>query len=381
LVFYFKQEKICVVEIIHLILGKANPERMNGVNKVVFQLASQQAAAGRKVAVWGITKDTTHNYGARNFETQLFKAAAVPFILDNTLKQALLAKKSQIVVHLHGGWIPTYASLSAFLLRHNIPYILTPHGAYNTIAMQRSAWTKKIYFHLFEKKLLSGASRIHAIGQSEMKGLEAIFPNQKSYLQPYGYIGPDIALVDHPESSAFIIGFVGRLDIYTKGLDLLLEAFEAFQYLHSNAQLWIVGDSKERAELEQMVAQRQIQDKVVFWGSKFGKEKFDLMQQMDVFAHPSRNEGLPASVLEAAQLGIPCIVSQATNMASYIETYHAGIAVADEDVDGLVRGMETLIGLKANDHRKIGLNAQKMVKEAFGWDHIVPAFDQLYQTA
>lgn len=66
------------MEIIHLILGKANPDRMNGVNKVVFQLASQQAAAGRKVAVWGITKDTTHNYGARNFETQLFRAAAVP---------------------------------------------------------------------------------------------------------------------------------------------------------------------------------------------------------------------------------------------------------------------------------------------------------------
>ena len=36
------------MEIIHIVLGKANPERMNGVNKVVFQLATKQAESGRK---------------------------------------------------------------------------------------------------------------------------------------------------------------------------------------------------------------------------------------------------------------------------------------------------------------------------------------------
>ena len=45
------------MEIIHLVMGKANPQRMNGVNKVVYQLATKQAEAGIKVQVWGFTKD------------------------------------------------------------------------------------------------------------------------------------------------------------------------------------------------------------------------------------------------------------------------------------------------------------------------------------
>ena len=62
------------MEIIHIILGKANPERMNGVNKVVYQLATQQSHSGRDVKVWGITKNISHDYGVRNFETRLFQA-------------------------------------------------------------------------------------------------------------------------------------------------------------------------------------------------------------------------------------------------------------------------------------------------------------------
>ncbi len=367
------------METIHLVLGKANPDRMNGVNKVVFQLASQQAASGRKVAVWGITKDTTHNYGSRLFETRLFPASAFPFGMDNALKRALLAQKGEIVVHLHGGWIPVYAVVAAFLRRHRIPYVLTPHGAYNTIAMRRSFWIKKIYFQLFEKRMLRGARRIHAIGQSEIKGLKAIFANNNTCLQPYGYEGPTMALSPKtPASAPFVVGFVGRLDIYTKGLDLLMEAFAKFQRLHPDAQLWIVGDSKERPELEQMATRLRIQDNVVFWGSKYGPEKFDLLQKMDVFAHPSRNEGLPASVLEAAQLGVPCVVSEATNIAAYIEQFEAGIAIGDEDIDGLVRGMETIERMSAKKRIEMGENGQKMVTKAFGWDNIIPAFDQLY---
>ena len=60
------------MEIIHIVLGKANPDRMNGVNKVVFQLATKQAESGRKVTVWGITKDPIKNFPDRNFETVLF---------------------------------------------------------------------------------------------------------------------------------------------------------------------------------------------------------------------------------------------------------------------------------------------------------------------
>ena len=57
------------MEIIHIILEKANFKRMNSVNKVVHQLARKQVNFEVKASVWGITNDKDTNYCERNFET------------------------------------------------------------------------------------------------------------------------------------------------------------------------------------------------------------------------------------------------------------------------------------------------------------------------
>ena len=368
------------MEIIHLILGKANPERMNGVNKVVYQMATRQANAEKKIAVWGITKDLTHNYGERNFKTLLFQAHKNPFKIDTELKKALIQNKKEIVVHLHGGWVPIYASLARFLSKNNIPFVHTPHGAYNTIAMQRSGITKKLYFLLFEKFLLKKVNRIHSLGESEVVGLNQLFPNSKSFLLPYGYEVPNSLTVKKVPSEKFIVGFVGRLDIYTKGLDLLIDAFTQFSSKMEQTELWIVGDSKERKELERLIEKKQIQKKVILWGSKFGIEKEEIISQMSIFTHPSRNEGIPTAVIEASVLGIPSVVTQATNIAGFIKQYNAGVAIQDENVSELVNGFESLNRIwKTEEMNVISENAKKMVKEVFDWNNIVNKLDELYQ--
>lgn len=368
------------MEIIHVILGKANPERMNGVNKVVYQLATKQAEAGKKVSVWGITKDPTHNYGERNFETRLFKAQKNPFSIDPELTKSIASKMGNAVFHIHGGWIPTFYSISKLLSNANISFVFTPHGAYNTIAIQKTKWLKKLYFYFFEKQLLKRAYKIHCIGQSEVDGLTAFYKTDKTILLPYGFerIEKNPVLANKNET-AFTIGFVGRLDIYTKGLDLLLEAFTKYLNLDTTARLWIIGDSNERSNLENLIKEKNISNQVSLWGSKFGKEKDELMHQLHVFTHPSRNEGLPSAVLEAASMGIPCIVSEATNMGDMIRTYNCGIVIKNNDADAL---FQAIIAMKEQwKHDKLahsGSNAIHMVDTAFNWNMIVEKFDTLY---
>ncbi len=368
------------MEIIHLILGKANPERMNGVNKVVYQLATQQAAAAKRVAVWGITKDLSVNYGKRNFTTLLFQAYDNPFKIDRELKKALLSKQDkETVFHLHGGWIPIYSSLTKFMTRHNIPYVLTPHGAYNSIAMERSNLKKKVYFKFFEKPLLQAAKRVHAIGESEVEGLSKIYPNDKSFLMPYGFDAEQLNGSKLDKETPFTIGFIGRLDIYTKGLDLTIDAFKSFQQTYPNSRLWIIGDSDDRPKLEAMIAEQQIEN-VTLWGAKFGEEKKELLGQMHAFVHASRNEGLPASVLEAANVGIPCIVTKATNVGSFITAYKAGVAIDNEDTLALSSAFEVLYRAWEDDRiQTIAKNAKRMVQEAFNWKNLVQEFDRLYK--
>ena len=76
------------MDIIHIVLGKANPERMNGVNKVVYELTTKQVEIGLKASVWGITKDKEKNYGERNFETLLFLHQRNPFAISKEMKLA-----------------------------------------------------------------------------------------------------------------------------------------------------------------------------------------------------------------------------------------------------------------------------------------------------
>jgi glycosyltransferase involved in cell wall biosynthesis len=365
------------MEIIHLILGKANPNRMNGVNKVVYQLVTHQVKKGKRASVWGITKDLSHNYGERNFETKLFQQHKNLFKIDSKLKDALNSlKENNVIIHFHGGWVPIYFSLAKFLKKHKITFVLTPHGAYNVIAMQRSGFTKKIYFNLFESTVIKNSKYIHSLGQSEVDGyLKLCNQKDKSKLIPYGFDYQIRKRVENQQEK-FIIGFVGRIDVYTKGLDLLLDAFKTFSSKNPSSELWIIGDGAERKELAEKYKSCS---SIIFLGSKYEKEKDDLIAQMHLFAHPSRNEGLPTAVIEAATFYVPSIVTYATNFGDYIRDYNAGYVVDNDSESDLLKGLEyAMIEFQENKLCQKGENAFRMVQEEFDWNKIVDKFDELY---
>ena len=359
--------------VIHLILGKANPEKMNGVNKVVYNIATKQAENHFPVEVWGISENTEVNYPQRLFTTKIFKQNKNPFSIPEDLKNEILNSDASNVFHFHGGWIPVFSSLGKFLHKNQRKYVMTPHGAYNTIAMEKSKLRKKFYFYFFEKNFIKNASKIHCIGESEVDGLQTIFPNRKSVLIPYGFEKLKDDFKINSDKKEITFGFVGRLDIQTKGLDVLVEIFAAFNKIYSNSKFWIIGDSNEKNELQRLINFHKISDKIELLGSKFGGEKNDLMKKMDVFVHPSRNEGLPVSVIEAANFAKPCIVTKNTNIGYLIEKYHAGINIPFPDSKLLEQAFLKFYDIwnNQNEYEKICRNAVKMVEEAFDWNTIL----------
>ena len=366
------------MEIIHLILGKANPQRMNGVNKVVYQLATEQTQAGKTVSVFGVAADTIQNYPDRNFTTKLFQAKKKLFRLDSALKQAIIEKKDKAIFHLHGGYIPTLFSAAKFLNKHKIPFVFTPHGAYNIIAMQRSAFSKKIYIALFEKKLLQWAKHIHCIGKSEVDGLQTIYKTNKWKLIPYGFDMPNFNTIAK-DNSKHLIGFCGRLDVHTKGLDVLVDAFVLLQKKYPDVELWLIGDSDERKKFEEQIVAKNISG-ITFWGGKFGDEKNNLLQQLNVFAHPSRNEGLPSAVLESCAMGIPAIVTDATNVGDVIVKHQCGESILELKADKLSAAIENIFKkIKTEGAETMANKAIRMVKDEFDWKKLVGRFDELYK--
>jgi len=369
------------MEIIHIILGKANPNRMNGVNKVVNSLATYQTELGYNVSVWGITKSPIHDYPKRNYETVLFQETS-KFFLPEGIDKAITKKYQKTVFHFHGGFIPQFVLIAKLILKNGFKYVFTPHGSYNTIAMKRSNWKKKIYINLFERDLVEQAKALHFIGKSEVEGAKQLFQLDEYALIPNGQNVEDMMLpsISKKENSFPIFGFCGRLDVKTKGLDLLLKGFA--QHLTSKgckSELWLIGDGSERAALEGMAQNLNIANQVKFLGSLYGKEKIEKMNQLDYFMLTSRNEGLPGVVLEASVLGVPCIVSKATNMGDYIVENHAGIVLQKNTPNAIARAMQTAIIWRHNGEiNRLKKNAKSMVENQFNWKTIVNQLTAVY---
>lgn len=370
------------MEIIHLILGKANPDRMNGVNRVVYEMASNQVSLGYKVEVWGITANPVHDYPPRSFKTRLFKTSFHPFGLDPLLKRALDKRKNHIVVHLHGAFLPVFYRLSSFLHKKGIPFILTPHSTYNRVMMQKNPLRKKIYFRLFERKLLDRVAAVHLLGKTEWEGLGDIYNNNKSVLIPYGFT-PSQRTPGKMKSPVFTAVYCGRIAIHPKGLDIMLEGFARFHERFPHSQLLVIGDGKERKLLEQKINASGLGQAVVFTGSLFGEAKIAALENSHVFVHPSRTDGLPATIVEAASLGLPCIVSAATNTDEYIARYNAGYAMSELSAACFADGLEDQYKRIMEYHQLPLLqnNSLRMIAEVFNWERILEQFNAIYTGA
>jgi glycosyltransferase involved in cell wall biosynthesis len=372
------------MKVIHLILGKANPERMNGVNKVVHALATQQQRAGADVAVWGITADLSDNYPAREFATRLFLAQRNPFSLAAELRAALREQASApTVVHLHGAFIPVYFSAARLLTSLGIPYVLTPHGSYSPAAMRKSGFTKQVYGRVFESYLLRRAARVHCLGQSEITGVQRLNAKLPTALLPYGFEPPQPVAVATPAAPGrFRVGFCGRLDDHHKGLECLLTGFAEFARQVPEAELWVIGDGPDRDQVAQWATAAPA-GSVQLLGSRYGDEKIGLLGQLDVFAHTSHYEGLPTAVLETVALGVPCVVTEATNLGSYVREFGCGEVLPTADANLFVAALHRLHGRwqATAGVRELAPQCRQMVGTAFHWTALLPAYEQMYQQA
>lgn len=103
-----------------------------------------------------------------------------------------------------------------------------------------------------------------------------------------------------------VIGNVGRL-CYQKNQEYLLEVFAKLQTQGPDSVLLLVGEGELKAELQQQAEELGVADKVIFYGVTDKVEQ--LLWAMDVFAFPSRFEGLGIVVVEAQAAGLPVVCS------------------------------------------------------------------------
>jgi colanic acid/amylovoran biosynthesis glycosyltransferase len=106
---------------------------------------------------------------------------------------------------------------------------------------------------------------------------------------------------------------VGRL-CEQKGQMLLIEAVKKLHDLGVNFELVLAGDGEMRSDIEALITQYQLKDKIIITGWISSSEVRKHILESQVLVLPSFAEGLPVVVMEAMSLRRPVI-----------STYIAGI--------------------------------------------------------
>lgn len=210
---------------------------------------------------------------------------------------------------------------------------------------------------------------------------EGIRPHQVVYIPN----GIEVAAAQRPPREvrgelqtppeATVVGTVARLHP-SKSQEDLLRAFAIVRQRVPDAVLWLVGDGERRAALEREARRLGIVERVRMPGARLDVR--DVLEAMDVFALPSRWEGMPNSLMEAMAAGRPVVASDIDGIRELIQHGETGWRVPPGNPDALA---QTLLEVLADRPRaaRVGRAARACIQERFSLDRMADAFARLYR--
>lgn len=150
-----------------------------------------------------------------------------------------------------------------------------------------------------------------------------------------------------PEEKNFIL-FIGRIDIYMKGLDILIKAFS--QLKNKKTKLIIAGHGKpnDQKMLEKLIIDYAVQDRVNWIGRVSERKKMDLLSTCLFFVLPSRFEGWGISAVEANASGKAVVASNINGLKEAVLRNKTAIMFDVNNSQMLSEKMDLLI-----DNQKI----------------------------
>lgn len=342
------------MKILHLIYDHINNPWVGGGGAVrCYEINRRLAKNGHDITVVSGKYPEARDYEAeglkfkflgnsRNYVISVFSYAyeAIKFLKK-------YAKEFDIVVEDFAPWNPLF---SKFFHKKTILQIYHKEG----INILKKYFLAGLPFYLIEKFYPQKFNKIITISEETKCKFDL---NAK--IIPCGIAE---VLINTENKIGDYLGFIGRIDIYNKGLDLLLKAIKNLEL-----KVLIAGKGKDVSKLKQMIKNLNLTNKVNYIGYLSESEKISFISNAKFILMPSRFEGQGIVALETAALGKPLIVSDIPELR-YVTDNGFGISFRSEDVESLKQAINYL------------LNNEKLIEEMgnrgrqyaaqFTWDKI-----------
>lgn len=179
-------------------------------------------------------------------------------------------------------------------------------------------------YEIAQKMNVSRTAYIHGVGVDTRRLQPSEMPTD---------LKKELELTDE----AFLVLSVGELN-QNKNQQVIIRAISELN--DPDIHYILCGKGNQREKLEAQAEKSGIQRQVHFLG--YRKDVPDIYRQCDVFAMPSRREGLPLSALEAMYCGLPLVNSNIRGLTDITQDGISGFTGGSDQVSAYADGIRKL---------------------------------------
>jgi len=329
--------------------------------------------------------DKIRSYGFKCYELKSSRSnTSVWYLIKEILNiRSIIKNIDPTIVHLIA-FRPILLGLSSLILLNNIKIISSITGM-GSIFLSKS----------FKLKILKFFILIFLFLNFRRKNNNIIVQNKDDYnfcLKKLNIQKNKIFLIrgsgvninyfkytKEPPSSPIIVTFVGRL-IKDKGIETLFNAFKKVNRVDKNIHLLIAGniDASNPSAISKNYINSQInENKHISWLGNVTNIK-ELWKKSHIAILPSRREGLPKSLLEAAASGKAIIATDVPGCREIAINNFNAITVPLDNSDELAKAIKYLAN--NNEVRKqYGLKSRELVEKDMSEEIIINKTISIYE--
>jgi glycosyltransferase involved in cell wall biosynthesis len=267
------------------------------------------------------------------------------------------------VLIMHSVYLPGNEAAALAALRSGVPYIVMPHGGYNEQARDRR-YHKKLLWLPVERAYLERALAVHVFFEGETRDAGQVAPKARWIVAPTGFELPEGRW---DGGTGGYLAWIGRYDIQTKGLDLLVEALTHLPAEDRRPLRMHGKPSEDRPEdIESIASRLDLADRVSVGRFLPEADKDAFLRRAAAYVHPSRWESHSMAIVEALACGIPTVVSVFCTIAPDVRVADAAVIVEPTPRD-IARGISTVL----RNQQEYSDRAIRFVRTRLTWNAII----------
>jgi glycosyltransferase involved in cell wall biosynthesis len=162
-----------------------------------------------------------------------------------------------------------------------------------------------------------------------------------------------------PEAPRLV--FVGRL-CAEKGLQILIQAVTKLVESGFSIELILIGDGPMRAEVEDLIKQKNLYSAIQILGAKSSFEVSNEIKRSRLLVLPSFAEGLPVVIMEAFALGRPVVATHIAGIPELVVNGVNGWLVPPGSVECLEHALIEAISISPSVLQNMGLEGARRVQ-------------------